>query len=105
MPEYNKLVRGKIPEIIEANGEIAVTRILNDDEYEHALIEKIAEEQKELAEADTTEKMMEELADLQQLVWDTAEHVDSIDRLNAIAAQKAAERGGFAARIFLEKTE
>jgi predicted house-cleaning noncanonical NTP pyrophosphatase (MazG superfamily)/SAM-dependent methyltransferase len=104
MPEYNKLVRGRIPEIIEAHGEIPVTRVLNDNEYEHALIEKFAEEQKELADADTTEKIMEELADLQQLVWDTAEHIDSIERLNTITAQKAAERGSFAARIFLERT-
>lgn len=105
MPEYNKLVRDKIPEIIAVNGETPIIRTLSDDEYEHQLIEKIAEEQKELAQSDTTEQMMEELADLQELIWATAEHIDSIEQLNTIAAKKAAERGGFAARIFLERTE
>lgn len=30
---YNKLVRDNIPDIIEENNEITVTRILSDDEY------------------------------------------------------------------------
>lgn len=34
---YNKLVRDKIPSIIEKNGEIPVTRILNDAEYKEEL--------------------------------------------------------------------
>ena len=31
MPKYNKLVRDRIPEIIEGNGEEPITRILNDE--------------------------------------------------------------------------
>ena len=34
---FNKLVRDKIPEIIEENDEYSLTRTLNDKEYEKAL--------------------------------------------------------------------
>jgi predicted house-cleaning noncanonical NTP pyrophosphatase (MazG superfamily) len=105
VPEYNKLVRDKIPEIITANGEVPITRVLHDDEYEQALIEKIAEEQKELSQADTTEQMMEELADIQATIRALAKHIGSVEQLDKIELQKAAARGVFENRIFLVRTE
>lgn len=105
MPEYHKLVRGRIPEIITADGMTPFTRILSDDEYEHELIRKIAEEQKELAAADTIESMMEELADIQAAVKALARHISSVARLNEIETQKEEARGGFEQKIFLERTE
>ena len=41
MEKYNKLVRDKIPSIITNNGEIPVTRILNDEEYKIELERKL----------------------------------------------------------------
>lgn len=41
---YNKLVRDNIPYIIEQNGEIANTKILNDSEFSISLREKLLEE-------------------------------------------------------------
>ena len=41
---FNKLVRDKIPQIIESNGEKITFRILNDQEYISCLERKLDEE-------------------------------------------------------------
>ena len=41
---YNKLVRDNIPNIIQLNGEMPVTRILEDDVYRMELEKKLNEE-------------------------------------------------------------
>ena len=45
---YNKLVRDRIPEIIIANDETPVTRILDDMDYKKSLEEKLYEEYEEV---------------------------------------------------------
>ena len=44
MKVYNKLVRDKIPEIIEADGKVCRTHILSNEEYIVALEAKLNEE-------------------------------------------------------------
>ena len=44
---YNKLVRDRIPEMIEADGHHAVTRILDRPSYRAALLAKLSEEARE----------------------------------------------------------
>ena len=58
--QYNKLVRDRIPEIIEASGKRCVCSTLSDEEYLARLDEKLNEELAEYQES----KSMEELADL-----------------------------------------
>ena len=41
---YNKLVRDRIPEIIESDGHHAFTRILDGQDYRAALLAKLVEE-------------------------------------------------------------
>lgn len=105
MPEHNKLVRDGIPGIIAADGMHAISRILSDPEYELALIDKLAEEQRELALADTTEAMLEELADVQEVVNALADYLASRAELERVRLEKYAKRGGFEKRIFLERTD
>ena len=57
---YNKLVRDKIPEIIEQAGKICTCTILSDEDYLVLLDKKLDEELAEYQES----KSMEELADL-----------------------------------------
>ena len=64
MKTYNKLVRDRIPEIIEANGHKCETRVLNDDEYLLELKNKLQEEVNEFLESGS----VEELADILEVV-------------------------------------
>lgn len=41
MKIYNKLVRDKIPEIINSEGRVAITRKLDDEEYLNKLDQKL----------------------------------------------------------------
>ncbi len=101
MKEYNKLVRDRIPEIIEAKGGKSVTHIATDEEYKEKAIEKLQEEMAEFLES----KDPEELADLLEITYAVAESLGvSKDELEAMRSKKATERGGFTKRIILEKS-
>ena len=64
MKTYNKLVRDKIPEIIESNNETCKTRILDNAEYLQELNKKLKEEMTEYLESGD----IEELADLEEVL-------------------------------------
>lgn len=66
MRVYNKLVRDNIPDIVEQNGEIANTKILNDDEYSISLREKLLEEVNEFLSND--KDSIEELVDIYEVI-------------------------------------
>lgn len=62
--EYNKLVRDRIPEIIQAKGDVCVVRTLDDDEYRMRLKMKLMEEVMEYQESGS----LEELADIYEVI-------------------------------------
>lgn len=102
---FNKLVRDNIPYKIESNGEIAVTRILNDNEYEEELYKKLQEECNEVINSETIEEILGELADVLEVITAIAEfNQKSIYDVEEITRDKKLVRGGFEKRIFLEKT-
>ena len=103
---HNKLVRDKIPNIIESNNEVAITRILNDEEYRIELYRKLNEECNEVINSKSSNDTLEELADVLEVIRTIAmlEH-KSIDDIINIANQKKLVRGGFEKRIYLEKTK
>ena len=99
---YNKLVRDRIPEIIENSGSQCKTEILSDGEYLKMLDAKLDEE---LAEYHK-DQSIEELADLLEVIYAaTIAHGYTLDALEAIRAEKAEKRGGFEQRIFLIEVE
>ncbi len=100
--KYNKLVRDRIPEIIQRNGQTPITRIASDAEYFEKLKEKLKEEFCEFSENPAEE----ELADILEIVFAICDF-KRINRkkLDALRKKKAKERGAFKKRIILEETK
>lgn len=97
---HNKLVRDKIPEIIENAGKTAVTEIVSEAEYIQLLDTKLNEECSEYQES----KEIEELADMLEVIYAIAEARGSgVENLEAIRREKADKRGRFKDRIFLKE--
>lgn len=106
MPTYNKLVRDKIPQIIEATGKNYTTKTLTDQDYIIYLKEKSYEELDELFAANLREDSVEELADLLEIIHALANyHQSSIEEVEKVRQEKAEKRGGFQERIFLVNVE
>ena len=101
---FNKLVRDNIPNIIDNHGEVAVTRVLDDEEYKKELYKKLLEEANEVINS-TEEETLEELADVLEILSSIASlNNKSIEDIIEIARMKREKRGGFQKRLFLERT-
>ena len=102
---YRKLVRDRIPEIIQSEGRHPVTRVLDEASYRQALLVKLAEEAQEASHA-TASDLPGELADVLEVLRAlTTTTGMSWPQLLALAEDKRSQRGGFAERIFLESVE
>ncbi len=100
MKTYNKLVRDKIPEIINSDSRVAITRKLDDAEYLNELNKKLQEEVKEYLE----DNNVEELADIVEVIYGILNSKNvSIEEFEIIRKNKVDKRGAFNKKIFLEK--
>ncbi len=97
---YNKLVRDRIPEIIESSGRQAVTETVDRETALEYLAQKLREEAEEYFQS----RDGEELADVLEVVYALAAEA-GMDReqLEALRRQKANERGAFRERIVLKE--
>lgn len=97
---YHKLVRDKIPEIIEAQGKTCKVRTLSDDEYLKMIDAKLDEELAEYHE----DQNIEELADLMEVIYAAVKARGyTVEELEKVRAQKAEKRGAFEKKLLLEK--
>ena len=97
---YNKLVRDRIPEIIEADGKICVYEILSDEDYIALLDQKLNEELGEYQES----KSLEELADLLEVMQAVVKARGwTLEELEQVRSDKASKRGGFEKKILLKE--
>lgn len=97
---YNKLVRDKIPKIIESSGKACNIETLTDEKYIAMLDEKLNEELAEYQES----KSLEELADLLEVMGAVVKARGySWDELTKVRKKKLEERGGFEKKILLKE--
>ena len=98
--KYSKLVRDRIPEIIEASGKTCVTEILSDEEYLKMIDAKLDEELAEYHQ----DQNLEELADLTEVIRAAViARGYTLEDLERVRAEKTAERGGFEKMILLKE--
>lgn len=96
---YNKLIRDKIPRIIEASNKNHETHVASKEEYRTALLKKLIEEAKEVQE----QPCIEELADVYEVIDAIiAEWNFSKDEILEAKRQKAESCGTFHEWLILE---
>lgn len=98
--KYDKLIRDRIPEIIEKHGNKAVVEVLDKQNFPKYLKLKLAEESQEYLESDN----VEELADLVEVVYALLDCAGvSRTEFEAIRKAKLEERGGFKKKLLLKE--
>mgnify|MGYP004593908553 FL=1 len=101
MKIYDKLVRDRIPEIIENSGNHCEVEIVSDEVALEYLYKKLNEEVEELLE----DKNLEEIADVMEVLFAIGKKYgySEEDILNR-KDEKKAKSGGFENNIILKKT-
>ncbi|WP_067843109.1 nucleoside triphosphate pyrophosphohydrolase [Amphibacillus sediminis] len=106
MPTYNKLIRDKIPALLEEKQtSYQIEKIRKDDRFEQVLRKKLTEEVAEFLAANEKAERLEEIADIIEVLYALAQldHVQP-NQVEQIRQDKKLERGGFDQRLFLVST-
>ncbi len=99
---YRKLVRDRIPEIIEDEGKKAVKNTLQKAEREYFLRLKLLEEAHELFKARNSGEFAKEAADVLEVIMALAEHHSvSMASIEGIRVKRARARGAFKDNVYL----
>jgi predicted house-cleaning noncanonical NTP pyrophosphatase (MazG superfamily) len=96
--KYNKLIRDRIPEIIESSGKTAIVEKVQGEDLLDLLNKKLFEELKEYEESNE----VEELADLVEVVQAILDYKGvTIEDFNKIREKKNESRGAFKEGLLL----
>ena len=95
----NKLVRDNIPDIIKSRNGTCEIEILNDEDFQKALIEKLKEEVTEFEK----DKNIEELADIYEVFINILMTKGlTLSDVQSAASKKRKKNGGFSRRLFMK---
>ncbi len=97
MESYNKLVRDKIPGILDRKGVPYEKRIATPEEYKSELLKKLAEEVGEFTDAGDPE----ELADVLEVIV-ALQKLPEYEKVEILRLKKRKERGGFDDGVILK---
>ena len=98
-----KLVRDRIPEMERRRGARFTVQVLNDADFQTALRQKIVEEAGEVHDATTDDALVEELADLLEVILALADTVPGgMDSVLRARRAKRGARGGFDERVWMD---
>ncbi len=97
MESYNKLVRDKIPDILDQKGISYEKRIADKEEYKQELFKKLDEEMEEFRK----DKSIEELADILEVIY-ALRKLPEYENVLTVQNDKRGEKGGFDERIILK---
>ena len=99
--QYNKLVRDKIPDVLNERNIPNTFHVADAVEYEEKLFHKLLEEANEVM----SDRNIEELADMYE-VLDAIKKLKgfSDEEIAAVRNKKLEEKGGFEKRIVLEES-
>ena len=99
MIEYDKLIRDKIPEIIEQSGKNCIIEVMDNYTYIEYLDQKLNEELAEYQQ----DKSIEELADLLEVMYAVVvARGYSVEELERKRLDKAEKCGAFEKRLLLK---
>ena len=103
---YDKLVRDRIPEIMDGAGVRYEVAALDPDAFRDALLAKVVEEAEELRAAASGGEVTKEIADVFE-VLDALMALDGIDagEVFEVQAARRRDRGGFERRLVLRWTQ
>ncbi|MDR3599324.1 MAG: nucleoside triphosphate pyrophosphohydrolase [Desulfosporosinus sp.] len=97
---YNKLIRDKIPQIIEQSGKQAIVEVVSGKVYLELLNAKLGEELQEYLDSES----VEELADLVEVVYAILDDKKiPLQEFELIRKQKVQERGAFKKKLLLKE--
>jgi len=101
-----KLIRDNVPQIIIDSGRMPITRELYETEFLFEAKQKLVEEANEVLDAKSHEELIEELADVLEVVY-TIAAVENItkEEIENTRVLKNKNKGMFKKRIFLDSVK
>lgn len=99
----NKLVRDEIPRIFKECSIECSPITLDNESYVIELKRKVVEEAKEVLDAKTTEELIEEIGDLQEVIQSliNALNLDN-EKIKQVREEKKRAKGGFSDRLYID---